>query len=187
MTPTPESGPPAKISSKKSRSSQRVRIEVVADRRTPFVNTNERDTLVAFLDYLRDCVVAKLQGLDEGEARRSHVPSGTSVLGLVKHLTFAEVAWFQYAFAGRDVAFPASDLVPSDDARSVVAGYRAAIASSNEVVAACNDLDRRSARIATAPEAMSLRWVLTHMIEETARHAGHADILRELTDGEIGR
>jgi uncharacterized damage-inducible protein DinB len=159
----------------------------VADRRTPFVNSGERDTLVAFLDYLRDCVVAKVQGLDEREVRRSHVPSGTSVLGLVKHLTFTEVAWFQYAFAGRDVIFPASDLVPADDVQSVVAGYRAAIATSNEITAGCDDLDRRSARLATAPEPMSLRWVLAHMIEATARHAGHADILRELTDGETGR
>ncbi len=159
----------------------------MADRRTPFVNAGERDTLVVFLDYLRDCVVAKLQGLDAVHARTSHVPTGTSILGLVKHLTFAEVAWFQYAFAGRDVTFPASELVPADDARSVVAAYRSATAISNEITAACDDLDRRSARLATAPEPMSLRWVLVHMIEETARHAGHADILRELTDGETGR
>lgn len=159
----------------------------MADRRTPFVNTGERDTLVAFLDYLRDCVVAKVQGLDGDEARRSPVPTGTSVLGLVKHLTFTEVAWFQYAFAGREVIFPVSDLVPADDVRSVVAAYRAATAASNEIAVACDDLDRRSARLATAPEPMSLRWVLVHMIEETARHAGHADILRELTDGETGR
>jgi uncharacterized damage-inducible protein DinB len=159
----------------------------VADRRTPFVNTGERDTLVAFLDYLRDCVVTKLHGLDQGQARTSHVPTGTSVLGLVKHLTFTEVAWFQYAFAGRDVTFPASDLVRADDVRSVVAAYRAATATSNEIALACDDLDHRSARLATAPEPMSLRWVLVHMIEETARHAGHADILRELTDGETGR
>jgi uncharacterized damage-inducible protein DinB len=159
----------------------------VADRRTPFVDTTERGTLVAFLDYLRDCVVAKLHGLDAGQARTAHVPTGTSVLGLVKHLTFVEIAWFQYAFAGRDVAFPASDLVPADDARSIIGAYRAATATSNEIIAACDDLDRRSARLATAPEPMSLRWVLVHMIEETARHAGHADILRELTDGETGR
>jgi uncharacterized damage-inducible protein DinB len=159
----------------------------VADRRTPFVNSNERDTLVAFLDYLRDGLVAKVRGLDEADARRSFVPTGTSVLGLVKHLTFTEVAWFHYAFAGRDVAFPASELSPSDDIGSVVAGYRAVIAISNEITAACDDLGQRSARLATAPEPMSLRWVLVHMIEETARHAGHADILRELTDGEVGR
>jgi uncharacterized damage-inducible protein DinB len=159
----------------------------VADRRTPFVNTSERETLVAFLDYLRDGLVAKVRGLDAADARRSFVPTGTSVLGLVKHLTFTEVAWFQYAFAGRDVAFPASELTPSDDVRSVVAGYRAATAMSNEITVACDDLDQRSARLATAPELMSLRWVLVHMVEETARHAGHADILRELTDGETGR
>jgi hypothetical protein len=65
------------------------------DRRTPFVNTNERETLVTFLAYLREAVVVKAEGLSEEDARRALVPSGTSLLGLVKHLTMVEVSWFQ--------------------------------------------------------------------------------------------
>lgn len=159
----------------------------MADRRTPFVNAGEKDTLVHFLDYLREAVVVKCDGLTAEQARWSPVPTGTSVLGLLKHLTMVEVAWFHWAFAGRDVRVPDSALSADDSIESVVAGYRSACADSNELVAACDDLDRLSARPATAPEPMSLRWVLAHMIEETGRHAGHADIVREQVDGVVGR
>ena len=160
------------------------------DRRTPFVNANERETLVAFLDYLRESVIVKASGLPEDDARRALVPSGTSLLGLVKHLTTGRGAtWFQWSFAGLDVQFP------SDDARAgrhrasrSSAAYRAAIERSNEIVAAAaRSRARACARKPTATEPMSLRWVLVHMVEETARHAGHADILREQIDGATGR
>lgn len=157
------------------------------DRRTPFPNADERTTLVQFLDYLRDSVVLKAEGLDEEAVRRPMVDSGTSLLGLVKHLTMAEVAWFQWTFAGQEIAIPALELEDGDTLDSVVADYRAACAASNAVVEACTDVEQRAARPGTAPEEMSLRWVLVHMVEETARHAGHADILREQTDGSTGR
>jgi hypothetical protein len=115
------------------------------------------------------------------------VPSGTSLLGLVKHLTFVETAWFQWSFAGLDVQLPSGDLQPGDTAESVLAAYRGAVTRNNEILDGCRDLDRRCARKATAAEPMSLRWVLVHMVEETARHAGHADIIREQIDGSIGR
>ncbi len=157
------------------------------DRRTPFTIGSERQTLVEFLDYLRESMVLKLTGLDEDSARRELVPSGTNLLWLVKHLTLVEIAWFHYAFAGLDVRVPSDRLTDDDTAESVVAGYKKAIATSNEIVEACADLDRRSARASTAPQPMTLRWVLIHMVEETARHAGHADILREQIDGQTGR
>jgi uncharacterized damage-inducible protein DinB len=159
----------------------------MADRRTPFVNTGERDTLAAFLDYLREAVIVKAAGVDDDALHRALVPSGTTLLGLVKHLTMVEVAWFHWAFAGLDATVPASELEPGDTVESVVAGYRDAIATSNAIVSAHPDLDQLCVRKATAPERMSLRWLLVHMVEETARHAGHADILREQLDGEIGR
>ena len=157
------------------------------DRRTPFQNTGERDMLVLFLDYLRESVIVKASGLAPDLATRALVPSGTSLLGLVKHLTYVEVVWFPWTFAGRQLTLPESALDARDTEASVVGAYRAAIAQSNEIVAEHHDLDRRCARRATAPEPMSLRWVLVHMVEETARHAGHADILREQLDGEVGR
>jgi len=157
------------------------------DVRTPFEIGDERRTLVAFLDYLRDAIVRKTEGLDEGELRRSPVRSGTSLLGLVKHLTYVEAVWFQYSFAGSDAHLPSGDLEDGDTGDSVIGAYRQAIEVSNEIVAAAGDLDRLAARPAAVAEPMSLRWILVHMVEETGRHAGHADILRELIDGQIGR
>lgn len=151
------------------------------------VNTGEKETLAFFLDYLRECVVAKAERLDDEALRRSTVPSGTSLLGLVKHLTMAETFWFQHVFAGTDVVVPESDLADADTAASVVAGYEQACAAASEIVAACDDLDSLGVRTGTRPVHLSLRWILVHMIEETARHAGHADIIREQIDGQVGR
>ena len=68
-----------------------------------------------------------------------------------------------------------------------MASYRAAAAVNDGIVQECDDLDRRGERVLTTPEPLSLRWLLVHMVEETARHAGHADILREQIDGVTGR
>ena len=147
----------------------------------------ERETLLAFLDYLREAMLIKVSGIDDDALRRSLVPSGTSLLGLVKHLTMVEIAWFQWSLAGFDVPVPDQGLEPGDTTQSVLDGYRAAIEQNNALVADRHDLDERCARNGTAPEPMSLRWVLVHMVEETGRHAGHADILREQLDGRTGR
>jgi uncharacterized damage-inducible protein DinB len=157
------------------------------DRRTPLHLTGEKQTLQEFLDYLRESVILKVVDLDEASARRSTVPTGTSLLGLVKHLTGVEVVWFQFAFAGSDAAVPAEEIQPTDSVASAVAAYRAATSINNEIVGECGDLDQLCARALTTPEPLSLRWLLVHMVEETARHAGHADILREQIDGLTGR
>jgi uncharacterized damage-inducible protein DinB len=159
----------------------------LSDHRTPFTVADEKRTLRDFLDYLRDAMTRKASGLTEDDARRSPVASGTSLLVLVKHLTFVETAWFQWSFAGLDVQLPSGDLQPEDTAESVLAAYRAAIQRNNEILDGFDDLDQRCVRKATAAEPMSLRWILVHMVEETARHAGHADIIREQIDGSIGR
>ncbi|MDQ1519851.1 MAG: hypothetical protein QOI55_924 [Actinomycetota bacterium] len=157
------------------------------DHRTPFTNADEKRTLCDFLDYLRDAIVRKASGLDAAAVRRSTVPSGTSLLVLVKHLTFVEIAWVQWSFAGLDVTLPSGDLEPGDTTESVIDAYRAATRRNNELLDTFDDLDQRCERKATAWEPMSLRWVLVHMIEETGRHAGHADIIREQIDGSTGR
>ncbi|MCX4821443.1 DinB family protein [Streptomyces sp. NBC_01142] len=156
----------------------------------PGNDSDEKSTLLAFLNYVRDAVAAKTQGLDDEQGRTSGVPSGTSVFGLVKHLTSAELYWFVWAFEGADVAHPdfGMELAEGDSAESLLAAYRGAIERSNEIIEGCDDLNRPCARAAGKAEAMrSMRWVLVHMIEETARHAGHADILREQADGSVGR
>jgi hypothetical protein len=157
------------------------------DRRTPFVNTGERETLVAFLDYLRDAIVVKTEGLSDADVRRALVPSGTSILGLVKHLTMVEVSWFQWSYVGLDVRVPSDRLHDEDRVDTVIADYRRACADNNDIVAAEPDLEKLCARKPPTTDPMSLRWILVHMIEETGRHAGHADILREQLDGETGR
>jgi Protein of unknown function (DUF664) len=85
------------------------------------------------------------------------------------------------------VRVPVGDLADDDEPQSVIDDYRMAITVSNRIVAEASDLSRRAKRRAVAPEPMSLRWILVHMIEETGRHAGHADILREQVDGSAGR
>jgi hypothetical protein len=157
----------------------------LSDIKPPRFIKAEKETLVTFLDYLRDSVVRKLDGVSESDLRRSPVPSGTSLLSLVQHLTAAEVLWFQIRFAATDNPEPDD---PLDDELTVdkhIAHYRAAITRGNEIVDSAADLGLRCAD----PDynGVDLRWVLVHMIEETSRHAGHADIIREQIDGATGR
>jgi uncharacterized damage-inducible protein DinB len=159
----------------------------MSDRHVPRTTGDERQLLVAFLDYLRESVALKVDGVPDTEARRPMVASGTSLLGIVKHLVRVEVAWFQYGFAGLDVVVPTDELSDDDRPQSVVDAYRREAKTSNEVIAGCPDLSQLSQRPVRTPEPMPLRWVLVHLIEETGRHAGHADILREQIDGVTGR
>lgn len=159
------------------------------DTNPPYIFTDERATLLAFLGYLRESVVAKLAGLTEEQARWSPVPTGTSLLGLVKHLTIVELGWFVWCFAGEDLEVSPADqaLAADDHGPALVTGYREACRRADAVVAGCADLERRAARVRGDRELPTLRWILVHMVEETGRHAGHADILREQLDGATGR
>ncbi|MEU1288364.1 DinB family protein [Kitasatospora sp. NPDC005856] len=163
----------------------------LSDVRPPSLNADEPTTLLTFLDYLREAVVAKLDGVCDEDARRPGVASGTSLLWLVRHLTVVEDNWFTWAYRGEGEEPRESDEVPLDGATvaAEVAAYREAIERSNAVAAAAPDLDRPGVRSLRpdASEGPSLRWVLVHMIEETGRHAGHADIIREQLDGAVGR
>jgi len=152
------------------------------------VFADEKTTLVEFLDSLRDSVAAKISGVPEEQARNPMVPSGTSLLGLAKHLRVVELGWFGWSFAGED-GLTAADgqVVPSDTVDSIVAAYREAAAHCNQLIASAS-LEQRAARARRdGEEPATLRWILVHLIEETARHAGHADILREQIDGSVGR
>jgi uncharacterized damage-inducible protein DinB len=157
------------------------------DLRPPSLNADEKTTLSVFLDYLRDAVAAKVVGLTDEQTRTAGVPSGTSLLGLVKHLTAVELNWFVWGYAGADVPQWDDEAAPLEPATQVLAEYRAAVDRCNEVIAACPDLDRPGVRSLRETPPPSMRWLLVHMIEETARHAGQADILREQIDGAVGR
>ena len=143
--------------------------------------------LSAFLDWLRGSIVRKLEGLSEEEARRRLVPSETTLFGLIKHLACVERWWFQYNFAGLDVEVPDDDrdfvAEPDETIEQVVDFYRRECDESRRIVAGASPDDH--AERAQRRE-ITLRWIMIHMIEETARHAGHADILREQIDGATG-
>lgn len=146
---------------------------------------SERGVLLYYLGGMRNAVVRASEGLTDEQQRRAVVPSGTNLLGLVKHLTAVEEHWFQRVFLGEDRDLDYSMDVPVSASRDdVVAAYRAACARSDEIVRDCPDLDTM-ARIANPGEDArdSLRVIVAHLLRETARHAGHADILRELIDG----
>ncbi|MFE0462633.1 DinB family protein [Kitasatospora sp. NPDC058965] len=158
------------------------------DHRPPGTEADEGTTLLAFLDYLRESVAAKLVGLTDEQARTPGVRSGTSPAWLVKHLAAVERNWFVWAFAGEGERIDDQAAVtPADTVASLLAEYRAAVASADAVVRRCTDLAAPGARSLRETPAPSMRWVLVHMVEETARHAGHADILREQLDGAVGR
>jgi uncharacterized damage-inducible protein DinB len=157
-----------------------------ADHNVPAIVSGERDTLLAFLGYLRTSVDRKLVDVSEDDARRRFVASSTTLLGVVKHLTSVEVYWVQRRYAGSDVARrdDGFDLEPTDTVASVRHAYAEAAGQSDAILADCLDLDRP---LALGRHGLTARWMLTHLLEETARHAGHADILRELVDGSTGR
>ncbi|HEX2706051.1 MAG TPA: DinB family protein [Candidatus Lustribacter sp.] len=158
--------------------------EGVPPRSESVLNDPERVLLEAFLDDNREELVATLAGLTDEQARRRLVPSLTTPLGLVKHAAFVERAWFQAALAGRtraeigipDTVDESFALTDADTVDSVVTDFRRACGESREA-AARYALDDRALHNRRGP--LSLRWVYVHMIEELARHAGHADILRE--------
>lgn len=157
-----------------------------ADHNVPALVSGEKETLLAFLGYLRTSVDRKLTGVSDDDARRSLVTSGTTLLGIVKHLALVEVYWSQRRFAGSDVVLRGDgfELGPSDTVASVRAEYAEAGRQTDKVVSSCHDLEQPLAR---GRHGLTLRWMLAHLVEETARHAGHADILRELVDGATGR
>lgn len=158
-------------------------------RRVP--DTDEKELLSVALDRHRDVVVWKVEGLDDAALRRPMTPTGTSVLGLVKHLATTELGWFCDTFDHPrgplpfDTSDPEADLriEPHETTADILAFYSSARAAADAVIATHDTIDRG---VTSTGMAVSLRWVLVHMIEETARHAGHLDILRELLDGAVG-
>ena len=111
--------------------------------------------------------------------------SGTTLLWLLKHMADAEILWILHRFAGEDVTID-DGVGPDDTLAKAVATYRATWPLVDAVISRTPSLDA-SCRLVSDDAPVNLRWVLMHLLEETARHAGHADILRELIDGHTGR
>jgi uncharacterized damage-inducible protein DinB len=151
----------------------------------------EMETLNRALDEYRDVVAWKLDGISEEDARRPLVPSGTTLGGVVKHLAYVERWWFQAVLAQSNAEFPWTEedpdadwrLHPDDTVAAIIAFYRAECEKSRAIVTA---LDGPDAIVPRPGGDTSVRSVLVHMLEETARHAGHMDILREQIDHSTG-
>ena len=154
----------------------------VADHRPPHLAADERATLLALLQFQRESFVRKLSGVDEQGAAASPVPSGTNLLWLANHVADAESIWVLERFAGEPEPAIAPHVLDVDGA---LARYRAVWPRVDAVVAAAG-LDDECPPFGGRP-VVNLRWILGHLLEEIARHAGHADILRELVDGQTGR
>jgi len=150
------------------------------DQKPPRTDGDERATLLALLQYCRDSVVRKLDGLDDESARRELLPTPTTLLWLTRHLSYAEDIWVTQRFAGAP-----SNHTEGATLADAIEVYRATCARTDDIVASAS-LDDRCRAIDVEPN-VNLRWVLVHLVEETARHAGHADIIRELLDGATGR
>ena len=159
-------------------------------KRVPFTG-GEKESLHTSLDRHRDVVVWKLDGLDDAQLRRPMTPSGTNLLGLVKHLAAVEYGWFCQTFARETEPLPFDEadenadlrVEPDETTDDIVAFYGRARAAADQVIAEVGLEDTSTAWFG---DAVSMRWVLNHMIEETARHPGHLDIVRELIDGAMG-
>ncbi|TVT55593.1 DinB family protein [Amycolatopsis rhizosphaerae] len=158
----------------------------------PAFSGGQREQLTAFLDYQRGTVTWKCGGLSDEQARRSLVPSElTTVAGLLQHLTLVEEYWFGVVLDGQpnswkealeedpDAEFRLALRTPMSE---LLDGYERQCERSREITAKLALEDEVPFRGGT----INLRWVLIHLIEETARHAGHLDLLREMTDGLTG-
>jgi uncharacterized damage-inducible protein DinB len=154
----------------------------------------ERAALGRFLNAQRSSALAIIDGMTEEDLRRPVVPSGWTPLGIIEHLGDAESFWFQQVVAGRTEQPDGTadgGHGPFETARpveQVVARYRARVARADEILAA-SELDEAPA-VLPPPDLVegidTVRDVVLHLIEETARHAGHLDIARELLTGRTG-
>jgi uncharacterized damage-inducible protein DinB len=151
------------------------------------------DLLSGYLDYFEDVTLRKIGGLTEDQLRHSSVPSGWTPLGMIKHLAGTERFWIRHVFLGEQIDFaddPASEwrIEASDSTDSIIAFYRSERAYTRHVLAGISAAT--PAKRSLCPEASSpptLAWILFHLLQAAARHAGHLDIVRELTDGIVDR
>ena len=167
-----------------------------ARERPPFV-ADERTQLVGWLDMQRAIVHYKCEGLSDADAHRVVLPTSPlmTVAGLLSHMRWTEHGWFEVLFLGGSYADNPQYLEDPEDAdmrldvdvplARLIEEYDAQCRRSNEIVAA-HSLDDVGRQPGFRSAGASLRWMVIHMIEETARHVGHLDAIRELIDGEKG-
>jgi uncharacterized damage-inducible protein DinB len=161
------------------------------------VSWDERTVLTTMLDYARDTVHVKCAGLTDEQARRAPLPGSplTTISGLVSHLRWVEYYWIRVVLLGEDKHSPGTAEDPDAEMRlalqvplaRLLAEYRASCEQLRQLVAPLDLGTPSRGTLSWREEPVTLRWVLLHLIEETARHNGHIDILREMADGVTGR
>lgn len=167
-------------------------------RQDPDTKANERDALAQYLDYQRETILLKCEGLDRDQLARRIPTSALTLAGILYHLAIVEEGWMESRFLGLpdredyagidwdadpDWEFRTATTMDPEDLRN---RYRTACDRSRAAAATAESLDQLSDFKGANDWQFSLRWVLLHLIEETARHAGHADLLREAIDGSVG-
>ncbi|WP_203704717.1 mycothiol transferase [Asanoa iriomotensis] len=158
--------------------------------------TDPKILLLDFLDYYRVVVGRKVVGLAPAELGRSRLPSGWTPLQLLKHLVYMEERWVRWGFAAEPVPHPWGDqdeegrwqVGPDETVDALLAAMDLAGARTREIASRAQLADRAAAggRFTTEGDCPTLGWILTHVLQEYARHAGHLDVARELIDGQTG-
>lgn len=164
----------------------------------PDSSGSELDLLTQFLDYQRETMLLKCDGLTREQLARPLAPSTLTLGGLLNHLALVEDSWMNDRFLGLPEREPwagvdwdadpdwefrtAADLEPEQLRQR----YGEAVSRTQQVVAGASGLDQLSVQPRGNGQRFSLRWVLLHLLDETARHAGHADLLRQSIDGTVG-
>jgi uncharacterized damage-inducible protein DinB len=159
---------------------------------------NERDALGQYLDYQRETILLKTEGLAKEQLGQRIASSSLTLAGILYHLAWVEESWFEIDFLGLpgpaewqgidwkadpDWEFRTALAKEPDDLRR---RYRDACNRARRAAASATSLDQLSVSALSGGKPFTLRWLMLHLIEETARHAGHADLLREAIDGAVG-
>ena len=159
---------------------------------------SERDSLGQYLDYQRETILLKTEGLTKEQLAHKVASSGLTLAGLLYHLALVEESWSEEDFLGlkprEDFAGIDWDADPDYEFRTALdkepdwlrRRYRDACNRTRQVIAGTDSLDTLSVGRLSGGQPFTLRWMIMHLIEETARHAGHADLLREAVDGTTG-
>ena len=148
---------------------------------------DEGELLLRFLEFLREAIIRKVEDLDEAQARWQPDGKLIRLIGIVNHLTSVEGRWIDGWYRGEEVSRSEEEFHPDDSVTvaSAVAAYRRQGEHTRQVVASAPSMTD-PCRHPRALPGLDLRWVVVHLIEETARHAGHADAVREMLDGTTG-
>ncbi|HET7014418.1 MAG TPA: DinB family protein [Streptosporangiaceae bacterium] len=162
----------------------------------PPIVADEREMLISWLEFHRALLLKKCAGLTAEQLKeRSSPPSSLSLLGLVRHMSDVERGWFRQLFVAEDVPdlyYTEADRdadfndIADADAEADFAIFAAECEAARQIIAAAPSLDDVSAKKTRKGNLISLRWIMVHMIEEYARHNGHADLIRERIDGVVG-